>query len=96
MENIHHHIVIESTPEKLFQAITSSEGLSSWWTKAEATQEIGENLSFFFGPQCDHKMEMELISLEANRKVVWQCVEEYGQKWDISLLSLKKPIEVQR
>ncbi|UAB73071.1 SRPBCC domain-containing protein [Vibrio sp. SCSIO 43132] len=75
MTSIHHHVVMETTPEKLYQAITSSEGLSNWWTKADATTILGENLSFYFGPQCDHKVEMQLVSLEKNRKVVWQCVE---------------------
>jgi uncharacterized protein YndB with AHSA1/START domain len=66
---------MKTTPEKLYQAITSSEELSNWWTKADATSILGENLSFYFGPQCDHKVEMQLVSLEKNRKVVWQCVE---------------------
>lgn len=35
MHSILQKIVIETPPEMLFQALTTTKGLSHWWTKAE-------------------------------------------------------------
>lgn len=32
MAELHHQIVIKSTPEKVYAALTTQSGLRSWWT----------------------------------------------------------------
>lgn len=71
MHSILHKIVIESSSENLFQALSTVEGLSNWWTKAE---QKGEEITFFFGPNGEHQVVMALISVTANQEVKWQCV----------------------
>ncbi|HKZ66960.1 MAG TPA: hypothetical protein VJ111_11410 [Chitinophagaceae bacterium] len=42
MEAIRHYLVIKATPEKIFNAITTEEGLKGWWAKQTiAKPEIG-------------------------------------------------------
>lgn len=73
MHSILHRIIIETTPEKLFQALTTQEGLNAWWTKATAGNGIGSVSRFFFGPD-DHQVDMEIRELKPNAQVSWQCV----------------------
>jgi len=78
MYSILHKIIIETKPEKLYEALTSQEGLSAWWTKATATGEAGSINSFFFGPGGEHQVDMEIRTLKPNELVSWKCV---GGPW---------------
>ena len=41
MPNIRHELLIEASPEKIYNAITSQEGLCAWWTpQASAKAEL--------------------------------------------------------
>jgi uncharacterized protein YndB with AHSA1/START domain len=74
MNNILHRITIETTPEKLYRAITTQQGLSAWWTKAKTNgDEQGSTNSFYFGPDGSHQVDMQIESLKTNEQVVWQC-----------------------
>jgi uncharacterized protein YndB with AHSA1/START domain len=74
MTDILHRIIIEASPEALYRALTEQNGLSAWWTKTETTPELGALASFVFGPNDDHKVDMEIMELVTNKKVVWKCV----------------------
>ena len=73
MTDILHRITIETSPEKLYRALTEETGLSAWWTKTETTPSPGASASFQFGPD-DHTVEMKIIELIPDEKVVWKCV----------------------
>lgn len=75
MVNILHRIVIETSPQSLFEALTEQSGLSSWWTRAETDGKEGGFAQFFFGPNGEHQVKMEILKLVANQKVVWKCIE---------------------
>lgn len=73
MTEILHRVVIKSTPEQVFAAITSQEGLSSWWTTmVETNGEKGSIAKFRFG---DGSMgaDMKLTEIVEGRKVSWFC-----------------------
>lgn len=74
MTDILHRVVIETSPESLYRALTEQEGLSAWWTKAETTGEVGGLASFFFGPDGEQRVDMEITELVPNKKVSWKCV----------------------
>ncbi len=76
MHGIFHKINIDASPEKLFQALTTENGLSSWWTKAEKNN---ENITFSFGPDGEHKVVMALLSKIPNKEIKWQCS---GGPWE--------------
>ena len=75
MLDILHRVIIETTPTKLFQALTQQEGLSAWWTKNEASTEVGGHIIFGFGPQGEHKVGMQIIELVTDKIVKWRCTE---------------------
>ena len=52
MASIFHSFPIQTSPDKVFEAISRSRGLDSWWTKrSEAEPELEGNYSLDFGPQ---------------------------------------------
>lgn len=72
MNTILHKITIETSPELLYQALTSQDGLSSWWTKTRSSEAIN---SFFFGPEgAQQQVDMEIKTLNKNKLVSWKCV----------------------
>ena len=74
MTDILHRVIVETSPEKLYQALTEQRGLSAWWTKAKTTAKAGALASFRFGPNGDHKVDMKITELVPNERVVWKCV----------------------
>lgn len=54
MYNIFHDLVINSSPEYVFDAISDPEKLNNWWTlKCSGTPEIGEIYNLHFTPEYD-------------------------------------------
>jgi uncharacterized protein YndB with AHSA1/START domain len=74
MSDILHRVVVETSPEKLYKALTEQSGLSAWWTKAETAAQAGGLASFRFGPNGDHRVDMKITELAPNERVVWKCV----------------------
>ncbi|MEA2604567.1 MAG: hypothetical protein QOF89_5559 [Acidobacteriota bacterium] len=73
MPNIVHRIGVEnSSPDKLYSAIATQEGLSSWWTESVIGEpRVGSVLQFRFskgGP------DFEVLELTPPNRVRWKCV----------------------
>lgn len=74
MADILHLLNIKTNSEKVFDAITTREGLSNWWTTAtEARPELGSIVTFRFRPS--YYNEMKIVNLEKNEKVEWECIK---------------------
>lgn len=72
MTAIRHNVVIKATPEKIFEAITTQEGLERWWAKqTSAKPEVGFVNVFTFG---DSRNEMKISKLIPHQKVEWKCI----------------------
>jgi uncharacterized protein YndB with AHSA1/START domain len=75
MHSILHRITIETSPENLYRALTTEQGLSAWWTKTKTNgDKAGSTNSFFFGPDGSHQVDMQIETLKTNEIVAWQCV----------------------
>lgn len=79
MEHIRHYLVIKAPVETVYQALTTQEGLSSWWTRRTiAKPEVGFLNEFRFGELYHNKMRVtELIP---NKRVSWIC-ESGDKEW---------------
>lgn len=79
MENIRHYLVIQAPIQKVYEAITSQEGLSNWWTEETiAKPEIGFLNEFKFGEEYLNKMRIK--ELIPNKSVLWLC-EDGDKEW---------------
>lgn len=78
MADIKQNVAIKATPEKIFEAITTQDGLERWWAKQTiAKPEIGFVNVFTFGT---FKNEMEVVQLIPNKKVEWKCINSI-EEW---------------
>ena len=87
MPNIRHQLIIEASPEKIYNAITTPEGLSAWWTPdAKAKPEVDSIARFPFGP--DYFKEMKIAELKPFGWVKWHCIQGAAE-WIGTTLSFK-------
>jgi uncharacterized protein YndB with AHSA1/START domain len=90
MAELLHQIDIQAPSAKVYDAITSHEGLRSWWTDDCATEpRVGSIAQFrFFGGKVAFQMRID--ELTPARRIVWKCVagpDEWPETrimWDIS------------
>jgi uncharacterized protein YndB with AHSA1/START domain len=101
METIFHQILIKTTSEVVFEAITTKEGISKWWL-ADCTvkPEVGFINEFRYQGIVYNKMK--IINLRTNEKVEWECVQsdpqwigthvifEISRHYDLVKLNLKQ------
>jgi len=69
MPDILHRVGINVPPEKVFQALTSLEGLRGWWVSdTSGDPKLGGTIDFQF-------CKMKVLAAEPGKRVLWQCVE---------------------
>lgn len=79
MADILHRIGIKSPENQVYQALSSLEGLSHWWTEdVEGDDQIGGKIDFTFRTETGDllgNMVMEVQELNAPTAVRWRCVD---------------------
>ncbi len=74
MSAIKHLLYINANPSRVYKAITTQKGLSSWWTtKTKADAIIGSVAEFWFSDKYHNKMY--IVKLEINKYVEWECLD---------------------
>lgn len=75
-KSIYHRLLIEAPVEKVYEAITTKEGLAGWWTPdTTAKAEVGSILRFGFGS--DYFKKMEVTDLKPYSLVKWRCIQAF-------------------
>lgn len=92
MPDICHELVIGASAETIYNAITSQEGLSGWWTPdTKAELRAGSVLRFGFGP--DYFKEMKITELKPLQQVIWFCISG-AEEWVGTTISFElKPLD---
>lgn len=74
MVDILHRIgVKDSSPDKVFEALSTIDGLAGWWaTDTSGTSEVGDRITFRFAPG---GFTMKVLELTAPEQVTWEVVE---------------------
>jgi len=75
MVDILHRVGVEgSTPEAVYRALTTVDGLAGWWTEDTTGSEgVGGVLAFRFPPIGG--FDMEVVELRPSERVVWRVVD---------------------
>ena len=90
--DILHRVGIKSSPDAVYRALTTRDGLAAWWTdKTQGEGPIGGLFQFRFvdGDVDIGGFEMKVLELHPDRRVLWQVVggpdEWIGTRvsWDI-------------
>jgi uncharacterized protein YndB with AHSA1/START domain len=76
MPDIRHRVVISAPLESVYQAVSTSEGISEWWTRNGVQGECveGSKLEFYFGGP-DPSAVMEVTRLNPEGSVHWNCID---------------------
>ena len=78
MADIKHNVVIKATPEKVYQAVTTQEGIEAWWCKnTTAKPEEGFVNIFIFG---QYRNEMKVTDLVPSKRAAWECINSI-EEW---------------
>jgi uncharacterized protein YndB with AHSA1/START domain len=73
MADLHHQININATPDKVYAALATQEGLRGWWTAdTKADEKVGGKAEFGFDKR-GMVFRMKIEKLEAGKRVVWSC-----------------------
>jgi len=77
--DILHKVGIKSSLSDAYNALTTREGLSGWWTDdTEGEGAVGDVLKFRFGSL--GFFDMKVLELDPGRRVLWQVVDG-PQEW---------------
>jgi uncharacterized protein YndB with AHSA1/START domain len=68
--DIVHGLDIETTSEKLFEALSTDKGIAAWWTKAKTQAKVGAVNEFAFDPGA---VTFRLEKLEPGKAVAWSA-----------------------
>ncbi len=72
MAKIFHVFHINAYPLTVFEAVSTLEGLSGWWTEdTGGSTETGEIVNFRFGDR--YYIEMEIVKQEQGKYLEWKC-----------------------
>ncbi len=75
MASIRHRVGITAPPARVYEALTTKEGLSGWWTReVDGDPHLGGTLRFFFGSP-EPGAVMEVVELAPTHHVGWRCVQ---------------------
>ena len=76
MATIYHQVGIKAPVEKIFNAIATLQGVSSWWTLTSGDPTLEGELTFSFG---EHDVFAKVTAYENNKHVEWTVQGEEGE-----------------
>ena len=77
MATLCHEVWINTSTERVYQAISTAEGISSWWNKHTATQ-TNEGLVLEHDPGPEHGVvKMKVLELRKDKRIEWQCISHH-------------------
>ena len=72
MVDILHRVGITATPEKVYEALTTVDGLAGWWT-TDTSGDSDSTLKFRFGEVGG--FDMKVLDLQPGKRVLWEVVD---------------------
>ncbi len=74
MPDIRHRVGIAAPQARVYEALSTIDGLSAWWTRhVEGDPQLGGRLSFYFGAP-EPGAVMEVVESDPDHGVAWRCV----------------------
>jgi uncharacterized protein YndB with AHSA1/START domain len=75
MPDIRHRVGVNAPQEKVYEALSTIEGLSQWWTRdVRGDAQQGKELEFYFTGD-KPGATMRVAELVPSERVVWECVD---------------------
>lgn len=82
MPDIMHLIKIRVSPERIYQALTTAEGIRNWWTRdADLDSQIGGTGEFRFSYKGTVVTKVRVEELKPPTRVVWKTISSFRPEW---------------
>lgn len=82
MPDIMHLINIHTPPERVYQALTTAEGIRNWWTRdADLDAQIGGTGEFRFSYEGTVVTTVRVEELKPPIRVVWKTISSFRPEW---------------
>jgi uncharacterized protein YndB with AHSA1/START domain len=77
MATLYHQVWISTSPAKLYQAVSTTDGIGSWWDKAKPTEtKVGAMLEF--SPGAPHgTLKARVLKLNPGKRVEWEFISTH-------------------
>jgi uncharacterized protein YndB with AHSA1/START domain len=77
MATLSHEVWIDAPTAKLYQAISTADGISTWWDKHTATK-TDQGLVLEHNPGPEHGIvKMKVLDLSQDKRVEWECISTH-------------------
>ena len=77
MAIIHYQVLIGAPVSKVYAAISTADGISTWWDKQTATQ-TDRGLVLEHNPGPEHGVvKLRVVDLVPNKRVEWECISTH-------------------
>jgi len=83
---IKHQIPIKATPDKVYSALATQNGLRNWWTADTAADERAGGKAQFGFDNRGMIFRMNIDKLDPGKRVVWSCHGDHPE-WNGTILS---------
>ena len=79
MATIYHQLWINAPVAKVYELISSAEGISRWWDKQTATR-TDDGLIFEHNPGPEHGVvKLKVLEMVPNKRVEWECISIHNK-----------------
>lgn len=85
MADILHRIAIAAPARKVYDAITTVEGLRSWWTPDCSAEPRAGSVAVFKFAGGKVVFRMRIDTLEPEKRIAWTCLGDYDEWGDTRL-----------
>ena len=77
MATIRHQVLINAPVAKVYEAISTAEGISTWWDKQTPT-ETDRGLVLEHNPGPEHGVvKLRVVELVPSKRVEWECISSH-------------------
>lgn len=87
MATIRHQVFINAPVAKVYEAISTPEGISTWWDKQTPIQ-TDRGLVLKHNPGPEHGVvQLRVVELVPNKRVEWECISTHPKSSPARLYS---------
>ncbi len=77
MATIRHQVLINAPVAKVYEALSTADGISTWWDKQTATQ-TDRGLVLEHNPGPEHGVvKLRVVEQVPNKRVEWECISTH-------------------
>ena len=77
MATIRHQVMIDAPVAKVYEALSTADGISTWWDKQTPTQ-TDRGLVLEHNPGPEHGVvKLRVVELVPNKRVEWECISSH-------------------